>query len=163
MNRGTMTGDVTNDPMPTADPVGRAYDAVTHASPLLLAIAVAVLVGGPVGWIAFLLPLGPLVLTGVSRLTLGHPPRAWRSLVAFTTVAAVVIGGGWVVTRLGTIWDPLSLLFPLGLLAFVAGLVNFVLVVIGRIPRALRGRPFDYPWIPDPVARVVGLDDGWQE
>lgn len=157
----TVTGH-SIDPFAT-DPVARGYDVVAHASPLIVAIAAALIVGRPDGWIAFLLPIGPLFVSGIARLAQGRPPRAWRSLLAFATVSAVVIGGGWAITHLGQVWAPLSLLFPLGLLAFIAGLVNFVLVVLGRIPRAVRGRPFDYPWIPTPVARFVGLGEGWHE
>ncbi|MEM1333735.1 MAG: hypothetical protein AAGG08_09780 [Actinomycetota bacterium] len=164
MTRATMFGDMSRpSASETVDVVGRGYDLVAHASPLVLAIAASLAVGQPVGWIAFLFPAGPIVVIAVSRGVRGEPPRAWRSLLAFSLVSAVVVGGGWTLTQASGWWPPLSLLYPLGLLAFIAGLVNVVLVVLGRMPRAVRGWPFDYPWIPARLARAVGLPDGWEE
>ncbi|MEL6893102.1 MAG: hypothetical protein AAFP84_16030, partial [Actinomycetota bacterium] len=146
-----------------ASRTSRLVDMAAHSSPLVVATVVAIAVGQPIGWIAFLFPVGPLVVTGIAAGIRDAAPRGARSLVAFTFVAAIVVGGGWLLTGVGDLWAPLALLFPFGLLAFIAGLVNFVLVITSRVGRAWRGWAFDYPWIPDRVARLVGLPDGWEE
>lgn len=136
----------------------RTVDVVAHLSPLLVAIVAAAVVGQPIGWIAFLVPLGPLLVAGALRVA-GRPrPRGVRSLLAFSALSGLLIGGGWALTEAKDLWPPFAIVFPLGLLAFVAGLVNFVMIVLSRTWRAGRGLIFDYPWIPSAVAERVGLD-----
>lgn len=165
MNRDTMASDsmMSARSEPEVVDVARpVVDAAAHGASLVVGVLVAVLVGQPVGWIAFLLPLGPLVVIGVASLS-GRAPRASRSLMAFTLMSVVVIGGGWALTFAGELWGPLSLLYPLGVLAFIAGLVNWLMIVLSRVWRAVRRWPFDYPWIPRPLALLVGLPGDWEE
>lgn len=147
----------------TSSTVSRGWDVAAHASALVVGATTAVAVGGPVGWIAWLFPLGPLFVIGLMRVAGRGTPRAFRSLLAFTVGASVIIGGAWLVMRLGTVIRPLAFIFPLALIIFFLGLLNFSMVVISRSIRAARGQLFDYPWIPDRLARRFGLPDRWME
>lgn len=140
----------------------RTWDAVAHSSSLIVAVIASVAVGKPLGWIAFLLPLGPLLVVGAMRLT-GREPRGWRSLVAFTIAVGLLIGVSWLGTQAGEFFSPLAYVFPLALLAFTLGVVNYVLVVVSRTIRAIKFDAFDYPWVPDRLARLVGLPPQWVE
>lgn len=145
------------------DPSNRIVDFVAHGSSIVVGVAVAAVVGQPVGWIGFVLPLGPVLVIAAAAAAGAAMPRGARSLLAFTIVSGVVIGGGWLLTHAGELWAPLSLLYPLGVLAFIAGLVNWLMLAASRTWRAWRRWPFDYPWIPDPLARLVGLPADWEE
>lgn len=153
----------TDRTLSTVESEHRVWDAFAHSSALLLGIAVAVGVGSPFGWIALLFPLGPLITAGLMSAVGAGTPRAFRSLLAFTLGSSALVGGGWLVIWLGGIVSPLAFIFPLALLAFVVGLLNFVLIVISRTVRAIKGQTFDYPWIPDRLARLVGLPERWME
>lgn len=147
----------------TATEPNRTLDVATHLSPLVIAGVVALAIGTAYGWIAFLFPLGPLLSLGLTRVAGAVSPRGIRSLVAFTIVAGAMIGFGWIGTQAGQWFSPLSFVFPFALLLFTVGLVNFVMVTVSRSVRAWKGLPFDYPWIPNRVARIVGLGEVWEE
>ncbi|MFK7920150.1 MAG: hypothetical protein AB8G14_18910 [Ilumatobacter sp.] len=153
----------TDRTMSTVESQHRIWDAFVHSSSLILAIAVAVGVGSPYGWIALLFPLGPLFAAALMRAVGAGTPRAMRSLLAFTIGSSILVGGGWTTIWLGDIIEPLAFVFPLALLAFIVGLLNYVMIVVSRTLRALKGQTFDYPWIPDRLARLVGLPDRWME
>lgn len=147
----------------TVESEHRVWDAAVHSSSLILAVAVAIGVGSPYGWIALLFPVGPLFAAALMRAVGAGPPRAFRSLLAFTIGSSGLVGGGWTIIWFGDIVEPLAFVFPLALLAFVVGLLNFVMIVLSRTLRALKGQTFDYPWIPDRLARLVGLPERWME
>lgn len=153
-----LRSDMTSS-TPTIGRANRVVDAVTHGSSLLFVVVVSVAVGRPLGWIAFLLPVAPAAIVGTTRLLGRTPPRGRRSLLAFDLLCALMIGSGWMGTRAGTWWAPLAYLFPLALLAFTLGLVNYVLVTISRTYRAMRGHRFEYPWIPARLAVAFGIDE----
>lgn len=141
----------------------RTWDIVAHSSSLVVAIVAAVVIGQPIGWIAFLFPLGPLLVAALMRVVGAGAPRAIRSLLAFTIGSSILVGGGWLLTQAPNVISPLVFVFPLALLAFVIGLLNFVMITVSRTVRAAKGQTFDYPWIPDRLARVVGLPSPWME
>lgn len=141
----------------------RGLDVAMHASSLVLAVIVSIVVGKPLGWIAFLFPLGPLLVAGVARVLGAGVPRGLRSLVAFDIVAGVLVGGGWLAMFGAKNFSLLVYVFPISLLAFGIGLLNYVMVTISRTIRAVKAQTFDYPWIPDRLARVVGLPPRWME
>ena len=141
----------------------RAIDIATHLSPLLVAAVVGLALMKAYGWIAFLFPIGPLVAWGLTHMAGVPEPRGVRSSVAFSAASGFLVGVGWIGTQAGQWFSPLSLVFPFALLIFTIALVNFVMVVVSRLVRAWKRQPFDYPWIPDRLARVVGLPDLWEE
>ena len=155
-----VTTEHTTDAAPRSS---RSWDIVAHSSSLVVAIVAAVAVGQPIGWIAFLFPLGPLVVAGVMSVVSAGTPRGFRSLLAFTIGSSILVGGGWILTQAPSVIAPLVFVFPLALLAFVVGLLNFVMITVSRTVRAVRGQTFDYPWIPDRLARAVGLPSPWME
>ncbi|MEM7338474.1 MAG: hypothetical protein AAF467_07505 [Actinomycetota bacterium] len=143
-----------------AEPIyspGTIWAGLPHLSPLVVAVVVAIIAGGPLGWIGFLLPLGPLLAFVGPRLVGRHPSATWRLALAFSVVCAVLIGGSWTLMRVGQTLPPAAILFPLALLAFLLGLVNFVLVSISRAVRAWRSMPLHYPWIPGWLDGPLGL------
>lgn len=141
----------------------RVWDLAAHLSPLILAANIAVVAGKAYGWIAFLLPLGPLLVSAAMRFTRQGTPRGLRSLLGFDIVSAVMIGGAWVLMASNDAWPLLTYIFPLALLTFTLGLANFAMVTVSRAVRAWKGTPFDYPWIIAPARRIVGLGDVWEE
>ena len=141
----------------------RVWDVLAHVSSVFFAANIAVIVGRAYGWIAFLLPLGPLIVTAAMRLATGDTPRGIRSLLGFTIVSGAAIGVGWVLIASNEAWPLLTYIFPLALLLFTLGLVNFIMITVSRAVRAWKGTPFDYPWIIRPVRRIVGLGDVWEE
>lgn len=141
----------------------RLWDVVAHLSPAIFAANIAVLVGRAYGWIAFLLPVGPLIVAAAMRLATGGAPRGLRSLLGFTIVSGAAIGIGWVLMASNEAYPLLTYVFPLALLLFTLGLVNFLMITVSRAVRAWKGTPFDYPWIIRPVRRIVGLGDVWDE
>ena len=145
---------------PRAEPLyaeGSVTASLPHLSPLVVSAVVAAAVGRPVGWIGFLLPLGPLAAAGAARAVGRTPVVTWRIVLAFSLVCAGLIGGSWLVLWAGSVLQPLRLLFPLALLAFLLGLVNFVLVAVTRAIRAVKAIPLQYPWIPHWLDRPLGL------
>ena len=152
----------------------KGWDAAAHCASLVLVVLASVAIialrdpdsdarGVPLGLIAFFTPLAPLAVAGVMRLTGRGAPRGMRSLVAFTLGSGVLIGVSWLGMQAGQVFTPLAYFFPVALLAFVLGLLNYVLVVCSRTIRALTGDAFDYPWIPNRLAKLVGLPDKWVE
>ncbi len=136
---------------------GSRSAVVPHLSSLVLGLIAIAVVGKPLGWIGFLLPLGPLLTAAIARAT-GRPPApTWRFALAFSLMCAALIGGGWLLLWAAEPVPALGLLFPLGLLAFFLGLVNFVLISISRSFRAWKAIPLDYPWIPGWLERPLGL------
>lgn len=127
--------------------------ALPHGAGLLLMLIAALIIGRPVGWIALLAPVGPLVAALVLR-----PRHAeWRWALAFGSVAAVLIVGGYALIRLPEVVGFTAMFFPLGLLLFLLGAVNYVAVALSRSLRAWRTQPLDYPWIPDVFSQALGL------
>lgn len=147
----------------TSTDTHRAWDLAAHLSPLILAANIAVATGRAYGWIAFLLPLGPLLVAGAMRVVGQGVPRGLRSLIGFNIVSAVMIGVAWVVMASNEAWPLLTYIFPLALLSFTLGLANFAMITISRAVRAWKGTPFDYPWVIAPARRIVGLGDVWEE
>jgi len=147
----------------TAASSSRPWDVVAHSSSLVVAAGAAIAIGQPIGWIAFLFPLGPVLVAALMRLVGAGTPRAIRSLIAFTIGSSLLVGGGWILTQAPSVISPLVFVFPLALLAFIVGLLNFVMITISRTVRAAKGQTFDYPWIPDRLARLVGLPTSWME
>lgn len=141
----------------------RAWDTAAHVAPLVVAAIATVVIGRPLGWIAFLFPLGPVLVALVMRAAGRTLPRGFRSAVAFAIGSGLLIGLGWLGTQAGDWFAPLGYAFPIALLAFVVGLVNWFLIVVSRTIRAVRFEAFDYPWIPDRLARLVGLPPRWSE
>lgn len=152
----------------------KQWDAVAHSASLVVMVIISVIIvvlrdasseesGIPLGLIAFAMPLGPLAVAGVMRATGYDAPRGFRSLMAFTLGSAVLIGVSWLGMQAGQLFSPLAYFFPVALLAFALGVLNYLLVVCSRTIRAFTGDAFDYPWIPDRVARLVGLPDKWME
>lgn len=136
---------------------GSRLAIVPHLSALVLGVVVSVIVGRPLGWIGFLLPLGPLAAAGVAKALGRSPEPTWRLAFGFSLVCAVMIGGGWSLMQAGGAVPPLVLIFPFALLAFLVGLVNFVLVCVSRAVRARKSIPLDYPWVPRWLDRPLGL------
>lgn len=126
-------------------------------SPLVVAIVAVAVVGQPLGWIGFLLPLGPVACAVAALAVRRAPDPTWRLTLAFTVVCALLIGGSWILLRIAEIVPALGLAFPVALLAFFLGLVNFVLISISRTIRAWKALPLDYPWIPGWLDRPLGL------
>ena len=133
--------------------MGRVLDVAPHLAALALGVIVSVLAGQPFGWIGFLLPAGPLLFLVPDRSRTGA-----RHALAFALVAAAMIGGGWAITELRSVTSVAAWLFPFGLLVFLLGLVNFVLVSCSRAHRAWTGATLNYPWIPDRLAQALRLD-----
>lgn len=144
-------------------PTTRGWDAATHVAPLVVAVVATAVVGRPLGWIAFLFPVGPMLVALVMRAAGGTLPRGFRSAVAFAIGSGLLIGVGWLGTQAGDWFSPLAFVFPLALLAFVVGLVNWLMIVVSRTIRAVTFDAFDYPWIPDRLATLVGLPPRWSE
>ena len=144
-------------------PTTRGWDAATHIAPLVVAVLAAVAVGKPLGWIAFLFPVGPVVVAIVMRAAGRDLPRGFRSAVAFALGSGLLVGLGWLGTQAGNWISPMAFLFPVALLIFIVGLVNWLMIVLSRTVRAIKYDAFDYPWIPDRLARAVGLPMGWSE
>lgn len=143
--------------MPAPRSLGDRLMAVApHVLGLLLITAGAVAVGRPEGWLAVLAPVGPVVAAVLARLT-GRWAPGWRTAAAFGIVAAVLIAGGWTLMRLAGVHNLFLFLFPIALLGFLLGVVNYVIVSLSRGYRAMRGHPLDYPWIPDALAALLGL------
>ena len=158
-----MTSTSPTTSVRTASASHRAWDLAAHLSPIILAANVAVIAGRAYGWIAFLLPLGPLIVAAAMRITGQGVPRGLKSLVGFDIVSGLLIGVAWVLMASNEAWPLLTYIFPLALLAFTLGLANFTMITIGRAVRAWKGSTFDYPWIIKPIRRVVGLGDVWEE
>lgn len=153
----------TNAKSSSLQPTSRGWDVAAHVAPLVVAIVAAVAVGKPLGWIAFLFPLGPIVVGLVMRAVGRDLPRGFRSAVAFSIGSGLLIGLGWLGTQAGGWFSPLALLFPFALLVFTVGLLNWLLIVVSRTVRAAKFEAFDYPWIPNRLARLVGLPPRWSE
>ncbi|MEM7272968.1 MAG: hypothetical protein AAF547_07825 [Actinomycetota bacterium] len=136
---------------------GSQLAGIPHLSALLVGVATSVVVGRPFGWIGFLLPLGPLACVAVARLLGRSAEPTWRLAFGFSLVCALLIGGGWSLMQAGGSVAPLTLIFPFALLAFLLGLVNFVLVCVSRAIRAWRSVPLQYPWVPGWLDRPLGL------
>lgn len=141
----------------------RIWDVIAHLSTVIFAANLAVVIGQAYGWIAFLLPIGPLIVAAAMRLATGDVPRGLRSLIGFAIVSGGAIGIGWVFMASNEAYPLLTYVFPLALLLFTLGLVNFLMVTVSRAVRAWNGSTFDYPWIIKPVRRIVGLGDVWEE
>lgn len=134
----------------------RGWDVAAHSSSLVVAVVLAVIAGRAYGWIAFALPLGPLLVAAAAKLT-GRPvPRGLQSLLGFVAVSGLMIGLGWTFTQAGNWWPPLAYVFPLALLVFTLGLLNFLMVTISRTLRAWKGQQFDYPWVPTRFLQLAG-------
>lgn len=127
--------------------------ALPHGTGLLLILIVAVIIGRPLGWIGLLAPVGPVV----AAMALRPRDTEWRWALAFGSVAAVLIVGGYALIRLPEIVGFTAMFFPLGLLLFLLGTVNYVAVALSRSLRAWRSQPLDYPWVPDALSRAIGL------
>lgn len=136
---------------------GSSLAAVPHLSALVVGIVASLIVGRPYGWIGFLLPLGPLTCAAAARALGRSPEPTWRLAFGFSLVCAVLIGGGWSLMQAGGAVPPLVLVFPFALLAFLVGLVNFVLVCVSRAIRARKSIPLNYPWVPRWLDRPLGL------
>ena len=136
---------------------GSQLAGVPHLAALVVGVVASVVVGQPLGWIGFLLPLGPLTAAAFARLAGRQPEPTWRLALAFSLVCAFLIGGGWLLMQAGGAVPPLVLVFPLALLAFLFGLANFVLVCVSRAVRAWRSLPLQYPWLPGWLDRPLGL------
>ena len=136
---------------------GSRLAVVPHLSSLVLGLVAIAIVGRPLGWIGFLLPLGPLLSAGVAKAIGRAPAPSWRFALAFSLMCAVLIGGSWLLLWASKPIPALGLVFPLGLLAFFLGLVNFVLISISRSFRAWKAIPLEYPWIPSWLERPLGL------
>jgi len=136
---------------------GTQLAVLPHLSALLLGLMAVAVIGQPIGWIGFLLPLGPLITTAAARAIGRRPAPTWRMALAFSLICAVLIGGSWSLLRGANDFLPLRFVFPLALLAFFLGLVNFVLVSVSRSLRAWKSIPLEYPWIPGWLDRPLGL------
>ncbi len=159
-----MSSTVTNRSTSTnLRPTNRAWDTAAHVAPLVVALLAAVAVGKPLGWIAFLFPVGPVLVALAMRAVGRELPRGFRSAVAFAIGSGLLVGLGWLGTQAGNWISPMAFLFPIALLAFIIGLVNWLMIVLSRTVRAIKFDAFDYPWIPDRLARMVGLRTGWSE
>lgn len=142
---------------------GTQLAPLPHLSPLVVAVIAAIVVGRPLGWIGFLLPLGPIATAAGAKLARRNPVPTWRLPLGFSMVCAAIIGGSWGAMRLGESVEWLTLLFPLAVLAFFLGLVNFVLVSVSRSIRAWKSIPLEYPWIPGWLDRPLGLTPTMKE
>ena len=74
---------------------GSRLAVVPHLSSLVLGLVAIAIVGRPLGWIGFLLPLGPLLSAGVAKAIGRAPAPSWRFALAFSLMCAVLIGGSW--------------------------------------------------------------------
>ena len=130
--------------------------ALPHLMGLVLIITAAIALGRPIGWIGVFAAVGPLVGAAIAQAT--GEPVAWREAWAFGLVGAALIAGGWLILRAPELHALFVVIWPLGLLAFLLGGVNYIAVSLSRTWRAARGQALDYPWIPDALARAIGLD-----
>lgn len=150
---------------PAGDPIGpdagtaRAAVArvLPHVTGLILIAVAAVALGRPYGWLGFGAAIGPPIGAGLAAGLGRRQVVSWREAFAFGLVAAFLTGGGWVALELlPKVHGIFILLWPVALLGFMLGAVNFVAVSLSRGWRAARRQPLDYPWIPRPLARAVG-------
>ena len=132
-----------------AEPRERAANIAVHASPLVLFVILAVVVGRPAVWLGAFVFLAPALLW----LTRAADEAHARPATVFAVVAGQLAASGWLLFRLPDLFRPFALLLPLALLLSLLGLVNLVLVSCSRTVRAWKGQTLDYPWIP---ARFAG-------
>lgn len=142
---------------------GTSLAALPHVSALIVGFVASIIVGRPFGWIGFLLPLGPLVCVVAARVLGRTAEPTWRLAFGFSLVCATLIGGGWSLMEAGGVVPPLVLIFPFALLAFMVGVVNFVLVCVSRAIRARKSIPLNYPWVPSWLDRPLGLTPALKE
>ncbi len=143
-------------PASPAPASGRPFRTLPHITGLFLIVVGALIVGRPVGWLGFAAALGPPIGAAIGAVT-NRDTGPWRESFAFGLVAATLIGGGWVLLQLPGLHSGFLLLWPVALLAFLLGSVNFVAVSLSRAWRATKHEPLDYPWIPRNLGRALGL------
>lgn len=141
----------------------KKFKVAAHLSPLAVAAIVSIIVGRPLGWVAFFAPLGPLLVVAAATLAKKPVEPTWRMALAFSIVCAFMIGGSWALMAASNQFPPIAVTFPLALLAFLLGLLNFVMVSISRTVRAWKSIPLDYPWIPNWLDRPLGLTQTLKE
>lgn len=133
----------------TARPASeRVLGSLPHIAGLVLVIAAAIAVGRPIGWIGVGAALGPAAVIGVARLAGRSPSADDLEGLVFGVVIAFMTAGSWVLTQAPTIHQAFIAAYPVALLVFMFGAVNFVLVACSRTYRSWRGQELDYPWLP---------------
>lgn len=132
----------------------RAARVTPHVLGLLIMVVAALALGRPEGWIGVFAPVGPLVAAGTARLA-GRTLPGWRDALGFALIAGPMIVVGWAIMRAPEVFWLTAVLFPLGLLLFLLGVVNYVTVSLSRALRAARGQTLDYPWVPDRLHQAL--------
>ena len=115
--------------------------------------------GAPRGWLGCTAAVAPPAAAGISRVVTGRVTAGWREATAFGLVIAVMTAGSWGVLQLPRASGYFVFVYPPALLAFLFGAANYSVVAASRTIRAWKGQLLDYPWIPEHLAAVLGVED----
>lgn len=133
----------------------RWLSVAAHFSPFPIVIAAAVLAGGPRGWIAALIPLGPL-LFGLHPGVRDERVAAHRSdALVFSSVIACYLLLAWGVIAYGVGTSIAGFIVPPALLVLMLVALNWILFAAIAARRAATDRRLDYPMVPGVVRRLA--------
>jgi hypothetical protein len=125
----------------------RLLAAGTHGSALLSAGVAGLAAHRPLLWAVALAFLGPLGLWIVLRHALPFVARHARQALAFNLSVAVYIAALFAAFAAVGMAGTLMPLVPVFLFAVLVLVVNWAVLTVVAVGRALRGEPMDYPFV----------------
>jgi uncharacterized Tic20 family protein len=125
----------------------RVAAAGTHGSAVLAAGVAGLAAHRPLLWAAALAFLGPLSLWIVLRHARPFVARHARQALAFNLSVAIYVAALFAAFAAVGVAGALLTLVPVFLFAVLVLVVNWVVLTVVAIGRALRGEPMDYPFV----------------